>query len=204
MFVATLIKAAKQYRQLGQQLVTQINLALNNTPANPVHTALMTTSVQPCCHAAEPHVRHRLPSVLLAVRHGSDGAHVTRIRTCFRTRYSRSSAAATRAQQGEHGCLWSCSRLRGRCPYFMRQRMILLVHSSGTAVSDSPFTGVQTAVPRTPFVDANEQTILSDNRNRIGLGDFTRNDGPCAHQRRVTRVDTAHAHGSSMRQTHSL
>ncbi len=82
--------------------------------------------------------------------------------------------------------------------------MMLLVHSSGTAVSDSPFTGVQTAVPRTPFVDANEQTILSDNRNRIGLGDFTRNDGPCTHQRRVTRVDTAHVHGSCMRQTHSL
>jgi hypothetical protein len=39
------------------------------------------------------------------------------------------------------------------------------------------FTGVPVAVPDTPFVDANEQTIRNTDPNRVGLGDFTRNDG---------------------------
>lgn len=38
-------------------------------------------------------------------------------------------------------------------------------------------TGVPVAVPDTPFVDANEQTIRNTDPNRVGLGDFTRNDG---------------------------
>ena len=45
------------------------------------------------------------------------------------------------------------------------------------AVSDPGLVGVPTPVPATPFADANEETILSTNSNRMGLGDFTRNDG---------------------------
>lgn len=49
---------------------------------------------------------------------------------------------------------------------------------AGTAVVEPTFTGVEVEVPRTPFVDANQQTILTrKDSNRIGLGDFTRDDG---------------------------
>jgi len=48
---------------------------------------------------------------------------------------------------------------------------------TGTAVAEPGLAGVPTPVSRTPFVDANEQTILNTNPNRVGLGDFTRNDG---------------------------
>lgn len=44
-------------------------------------------------------------------------------------------------------------------------------------MAEPGLAGVPTPVPRTPFVDANEQTILNTNPNRVGLGDFTRNDG---------------------------
>ena len=50
-------------------------------------------------------------------------------------------------------------------------------NAAGTAVVDPSFAGVETVVPRTPFADANQQTILNTNPDRIGLGDFTRNDG---------------------------
>ena len=36
---------------------------------------------------------------------------------------------------------------------------------------------METEVPKSPFVDANEQTITNTDPNRVGLGDFTRNDG---------------------------
>ena len=45
-------------------------------------------------------------------------------------------------------------------------------------MAEPNFTGVEVEVPKTPFVDANQQTIMNTKgSNRIGLGDFTRNDG---------------------------
>jgi hypothetical protein len=55
---------------------------------------------------------------------------------------------------------------------------------TGTAVAEPNFTGVEVEVPKTPFVDANQQTIMNTKgSNRIGLGDFTRNDGASAPAR---------------------
>ena len=45
-------------------------------------------------------------------------------------------------------------------------------------MAEPNFTGVEVEVPKTLFVDANQQTIMNTKgSNRIGLGDFTRNDG---------------------------
>ncbi len=56
------------------------------------------------------------------------------------------------------------------------------------AMADPGLVGVPTVVPATPFVDANEETILSTNSNRMGLGDFTRNDGEAFSQSLGSRL----------------
>ena len=59
----------------------------------------------------------------------------------------------------------------------------------GTAVAEPNFTGVEVEVPKTPFVDANQQTIMNTKgSNRIGLGDFTRNDGAGAAARHTAAL----------------
>lgn len=60
-----------------------------------------------------------------------------------------------------------------------RSNTVFRVNASGTTAEVEPsFTGAPVEVPPTPFVDANEQTILTPaGSNRIGLGNFTRNDG---------------------------